>query len=68
MDTVHIHEEDEFRFRSVVTSDNISREANIIRMGDPETSELREVMPSDVIVDFNFLHFGMQNKNPIELV
>jgi deoxynucleoside triphosphate triphosphohydrolase SAMHD1 len=68
VDIVHIPEKEESRFRSVVTPMNIAHEANIIRLGSPETSQLQAVEASDVIVDFNFLHFGMKNQNPIELV
>jgi hypothetical protein len=68
VDVINLHAHDEEHWKKFVTCENIVREANRIRNEDPETHSQSPVLESDVIVDWTFVHFGMRDKNPVDLV
>ncbi|KIM32352.1 hypothetical protein M408DRAFT_326950 [Serendipita vermifera MAFF 305830] len=68
VDSLHLHSGDEIHWKNMVTSQNIAREANLVREAEAETLSQREVTADDIIVDWSFVHFGMKDKNPVELV
>ena len=68
MDSLHLHSRDESRWKNLVTPENIAQEANLVREVDTETFSQRKITADDIIVDWSFVHFGMKDKNPVELV
>jgi hypothetical protein len=68
VDVLHLTSRQEALWKEFITSEKIALEANRVRAEIPTTSELREVVPLDIIVDWTFVHFGMKDKNPVELV
>jgi len=68
VDSLHLHSKDERRWKSLVTPESVAREANLVRGLDPNTLSQREITAEDIIVDWSFVHFGMKDQNPVELV
>lgn len=68
VDSLHLHSRDESYWKTLVTAENIAREANSVRQMEMQTLVQREVTADDIVVDWSFVHFGMKDKNPVELV
>lgn len=68
VDSLHLHSKDERRWKTLVTPESVAREANLVRGLDPNTLSQREITAEDIIVDWSFVHFGMKDQNPVELV
>jgi hypothetical protein len=68
VDILYLHSKDERHWRSSITPESVAREANLVRGLDANILSQREVTANDVIVDWGFVHFGMKDQNPVELV
>ncbi|KAG8784818.1 hypothetical protein FRC15_002546 [Serendipita sp. 397] len=68
VDILYLHPDEEKQIKLLVTSERIAHEANRIRTQELKTLESSEVTTDDVIVDWTYVHFGMRDRNPIELV
>ncbi|KAG8831749.1 hypothetical protein FRC17_002632 [Serendipita sp. 399] len=68
VDMLYLHPEEEEKIKSLVTSERVAQAANRIRTHELNMLQSREVLPDDIIVDSTFVHFGMGDRNPIDLV
>lgn len=68
VDVLHLHPHEEMQLKDIVTAQAIALEANRVRASSSSTQNLPEVVPVDIIVDWTFVHFGMKDKNPVDLV
>ena len=74
VDYLHVGVADQAALAKVVTAQAVAQAANVIRLDiknsqDSQGGEgVREVTDSDVIIDWNYLHFGMKERDPIEQV
>jgi len=68
VDSLYLHSRDEDRWKNLVSPDSIAREANHVREAGTTALSRRRVTAEDIIVDWSFVHFGMKDKNPVELV
>lgn len=69
MDLVYLPAAVQELWKDTVTALNIAKHANQLQSKGVEADKAgRQVKEEDIIVDWTYVHFGMKDKNPVDLV